>query len=132
MPRAFHSLGILVATARLLFPAPPEGAGNMIEGPAVERTTANSAIIAWTTKNPGGTDLHYAVAHYGTSGQKLGEMAKSPNRRNRSHPDMRFRVLLHGLRPGTTYYYWVESVQANGVPDGVRSRLGQFTTQREP
>lgn len=132
MPRAFHSLGILLAFARLLFPAAPESARSMIEGPAVERTTANSAIITWTTKNPGGTDLHYAVAHYGTSGQKLGEIAKSPNRRNRSHPDMRFRVLLHGLRPGTTYYYWVESVQANGVPDGVRSHLGQFTTQHGP
>jgi Fibronectin type III domain len=132
MTRAFHSLGILLAATPLLISSPPESAGGITEGPIVERATANSAIIAWTARNPGGTDLHYAMAHYGTSGQNIAEIAKSPNRRNRNQLDMRFRVMLLRLRPGTTYYYWVESVQANGTPDGVRSHLGQFTTPRGP
>jgi hypothetical protein len=45
---------------------------------------------------------------------------------------MTFRVLLQGLRSGTTYYYWVESAQANGNSDGMRSRVSQFTTPHRP
>jgi phosphodiesterase/alkaline phosphatase D-like protein len=133
MPRTFFALGILIAAAGHLFPPKIEAAGNVIvDGPTVERATATSAIIGWTTKNPGGTDLHYAIAHYGTSSQNVAETAKSPNRRNRDHADMTFRVLLQGLKPGTTYYYWVESAQANGNTDGVRSRTSQFTTPHSP
>jgi phosphodiesterase/alkaline phosphatase D-like protein len=133
MPRALTSFGIMIAAARLLVPAATEGAGStIVNGPEVERVTATSAIIGWTTKDPGGTDLHYAVAHYGTSSQNVGEIAKSPNRRNRSHAEMTFRVLLQGLHPRTTYYYWVESTQANGNTDGPRSRTGQFMTPQGP
>jgi phosphodiesterase/alkaline phosphatase D-like protein len=132
MPGAFPSFGIIVAAASLLLPAATEAAGNIIDGPTVERATANSAIISWTAKNPEGTDLHYAVAHYGTSSRSLAETAKSPTRRNRSHAEMTFRVLLQDLKPGTTYYYWVESVQANGSPDGVKSGVSQFTTPQGP
>jgi hypothetical protein len=126
MPRSFPSFGITLVAASLLFAAAP----SIIDGPTVERTTTNSAIISWIAKTPGGTDLHYAIAHYGTSSQNLSEIAKSPNRRNMSHAEMTFRVLLQRLKPGTTYYYWVESVQANGNPDGVRSGVSQFTTPR--
>jgi hypothetical protein len=45
---------------------------------------------------------------------------------------MTFRVLLQELKPGTTYYYWVESAQANGNPDGVRSGVNQFATPHRP
>jgi hypothetical protein len=126
MSRSFPSFGIMLAAASLLF------AGSITDGPTVERATINSAIISWTAKNPEGTDLHYAIAHYGTSRQNLAEIAKSPTRRNRSHTEMTFRVLLPELKPGTTYYYWVESVQANGNPDGVRSGVTQFTTPHRP
>jgi phosphodiesterase/alkaline phosphatase D-like protein len=133
MLRPYFALGILIAAAGPLFPLEAEAAANVIiEGPAVERATATSAIIGWTTRNPGGTDLHYAVAHYGTSSQKVAETAKSPNRRNRNHAEMTFRVSLEGLKPATTYYYWVESVQATGSTDGVRSRIRQFTTPHSP
>jgi len=131
MPRAMRSFGIILAVSALLLSAATE-ADSIIEGPTVERATANSAIITWTTKSPGGTELHYAVAHYGTSSQNLREIAKSPNRRNRNHADMTFRVLMQDLRPGTTYYYSVESVQATGNPDGARSGVSQFTTPQHP
>jgi hypothetical protein len=58
MPRAFPSFAVILAGATLLFAASTEAASNIIDGPTIERTTANSAIISWTTKNPGGTDLH--------------------------------------------------------------------------
>jgi hypothetical protein len=132
MTRSFPSFGITLAALSLLFPAAPGAAGNIIDGPTVERSTANSAIISWTAKNPEGTDLHYAVAHYGTSSQNLAEIAKSPNRRNRSHAEMTFRVLLQDLKPGTTYFYWVESLQADGNSDGGRSGVSRFTTPRRP
>jgi phosphodiesterase/alkaline phosphatase D-like protein len=89
---------------------------NIIQGPELESATDNSAIISWTTNNPGGSDLQYAVVHYGTDPKNLRQTAKSPNKRNRSHPSMIFRVRVDGLRPGTTYYYTVESVQATAPP----------------
>jgi hypothetical protein len=101
---------------------------HIVQGPELESATDNSAIISWTTNNPGGSDLHYAVVHYGTDPKNLSQTAKSPNKRNRSHPSMIFRVRVDGLRPGTSYYYTVESVQATGTPDGVKSALNQFTT----
>jgi hypothetical protein len=36
------------------------------KGPALEGAREDFAIIRWTTNNPGGTDVHYAVIHYGT------------------------------------------------------------------
>jgi hypothetical protein len=101
---------------------------HIIEGPAVERATNGLAIIRWVTENPGGTDLHYAVVHYGTGPEHVSQTSRSPNRRSRTLPNMTFRVRVDGLKPGTTYYYWVESVQATGAPDGVRSPVSQFTT----
>lgn len=100
----------------------------IVEGPALESATNNSAIIRWATTNPGGSDLHYAIVHYGTDPKNLGLTSKSPNRRNRNHPTMIFRVRVDGLRPGTTYYYTVESAQAEGTPDGVKNAVNQFTT----
>jgi phosphodiesterase/alkaline phosphatase D-like protein len=142
MPRTLFALGIMLGVSGMILsngiaggPGPdsdqPAGA-RITEGPVLERATAGSAIIRWTTTNPGGTDLHYAIAHYGTGRENLTQISRSPNRRNRNHADMIFRVRLDGLRPGTTYYYWVESVQANGVPDSARSSLGRFTTPRAP
>ena len=106
------------------------GRVHIVQGPELESATDNSAIISWTTNNPGGSDLHYAVVHYGTDPKNLSQTAMSPNKRNRSHPSMIFRVRVDGLKPATTYYYTVESAQANGIPDGVKSTVKQFTTLR--
>jgi hypothetical protein len=88
------------------------------------------AILRWTSTNPGGDDEHYAVAHYGADPSRLNETAKSHIRLNRNHPDTVFRVRLVGLKPHTTYYYWVTSMGGDGRDDPVKSRINQFTTPR--
>jgi phosphodiesterase/alkaline phosphatase D-like protein len=98
-------------------------------GPEPENATDTSVIVRWTGPNPGGTALHYGVVHYGTSAMKLTEVARSPNRRNPSNPDMTFRVRIVGLNAHTTYYYTVESVGATGVSDGASSPARTFQTK---
>jgi phosphodiesterase/alkaline phosphatase D-like protein len=97
--------------------------------PELESATDTSAIIRWTTINPGGTALHYGVVHYGTDAKNLTQVAQSPNRRNPSQPDMIFRVRIMGLNSNTTYYYTVESTGATGASDGVSSSVKTFKTQ---
>jgi hypothetical protein len=101
----------------------------ILHGPELEQANVhdNSAIITWTTNNPGGTDEHDGIVHYGTNPKELTETAKTPNRLNRSHPDMIFRVLLPDLKPKTTYYYTVESAQNTGKSDGVKSPVKSFS-----
>jgi Purple acid Phosphatase, N-terminal domain len=98
-------------------------------GPEPENATDTSVIIRWTGPNPGGTALHYGVVHYGTNAMNLTEVAKSPNRRNPSNPDMTFRVRIVGLNAHATYYYTVESVGATGVSDGASSPVRTFQTK---
>jgi Purple acid Phosphatase, N-terminal domain len=83
----------------------------------------------WTCNNPGGDPEHFGVVHYGTDPKNLSETAKSPNRLNPGHPDTIFRVQLLGLTPKTTYYYTVDSEEASGRSDGVRSPVKSFTTK---
>jgi hypothetical protein len=97
--------------------------------PSVESVTDTLAFIRWTTPNPGGTVLHFAVVQYGKDPNHFGFTAQSPIRINPSHSEMVFRVRMPNLEPGTTYYYKVSSEQANGKPDPAASGVNQFTTQ---
>jgi phosphodiesterase/alkaline phosphatase D-like protein len=108
---------------------PNHTAAQITAGPELEIANDTLAIIRWTTTNPGGTDLHYGIVHYGTDAKNLSQVAKSPNRRNPSHADMIFRVRIAGLNPQTTYYYTVESTGATGVNDGVSSPIKTFKTR---
>ncbi|SRR6266700_5857948 len=78
--------------------------------------------------NPGGSPVHYGVVHYGTDPHGLTETAKSPIRLNPEHASTVFRVRLDNLKARTTYYFRVDSMQANGGGDGVTSPLRQFST----
>jgi hypothetical protein len=109
--------------------APTHGGARLATGPELEIATDTLAIIRWTTTSPGGTDLHYGIVHYGTDAKNLTHIAKSPNRRNPSHPDMIFRVRIVGLNSHTTYYYTVESTGATGASDVVPSPVSTFTTK---
>jgi phosphodiesterase/alkaline phosphatase D-like protein len=100
----------------ILPPAPTAPHVRITHGPELELANPydNSVIIRWTTNNPGGTDQHYGVVHYGPNPEELSHTAKSPNRMNRNHPDMIFRVRMEGLKPKSTYYYAVDSTQGTG------------------
>jgi hypothetical protein len=97
-------------------------------GPKIELAEEHLTIINWTTNNPGGSPVHYGIVHYGTDPNSLIETAKSPIRLNPDHTLTVFRVRLDDLKPRTTYYYTVDSMEATGKCDGVKSSVNHFTT----
>ena len=99
------------------------------EGPAIERVDPNSAIITWRSNNPGGSPQHYGVVYYGTNPGELSQTAKSATRLNPTHSYTVFRVWMPNLQSRTTYYYKVDSMEANGNSDGVQSPVKEFTTR---
>jgi phosphodiesterase/alkaline phosphatase D-like protein len=117
------------ASAPQELPLAAKAAGvRVTEGPELESADETSAIIRWRSNNPGGTDDHYGVVHYGTNPKDLNQTAKSHIRLNQTHSYTVFRVRVEGLTPRTTYYYRVDSMEANGRSDGVKSALNRFTT----
>ena len=100
----------------------------IIRGPEIELAKENLTIIRWTTNNPGGSPVHYGVVHYGTDPKDLSQTAKNPIRLNPDRPSVLFRVRMDDLKPRTTYYYTVDSMEATGEGDGVKSTVKQFTT----
>jgi hypothetical protein len=114
-------------------PTTPKAARVQItRGPEIEMSKEFLTIIRWTTNNPGGSPEHYGVVHYGTDPKNLSQTAKSPIRLNPDHPVTIFRVRMDDLKPGTTYYYAVSSVESNGTDDGMKSTIKQFTTPVGP
>ena len=113
-------------------PAPAASRVRITKGPELESAKDNWAIVRWTSNNPGGSDEHFAVIHYGTDPKDLSQTAKSHIRLNRSHPETVFRVFVPNLKPGTTYYYTVDSTWANGKSDGVKSPVKRFTVPADP
>jgi phosphodiesterase/alkaline phosphatase D-like protein len=115
-------------SAKLIPPAKAAARVRITQGPDLESANDNSAIISWKSNNPGGSDEHYGVVHYGTNPEELSQTAKSHIRLNQYHSYTVFRVRVDGLKPQTTYYYTVDSEQANGASDGVKSTVKHFTT----
>jgi hypothetical protein len=112
-------------------PAPPASRVRITKGPELESARDNWAIIRWTSNNPGGADEHFGVIHYGTDPKDLSQTAKSHIRLNRAHPETVFRVVVPDLKPGTTYYYTVDSTWGNGKSDGVKGPVKRFTMPGE-
>jgi Purple acid Phosphatase, N-terminal domain len=100
----------------------------IIEGPKIELAKEHLTIISWITTNPGGSPVHYGIVCYGTDPSSLRGTAKSPIRLNPDHSSTVFRVRLDNLKSRTTYYYTVDSIEANGTSDGVVSPINNFTT----
>jgi len=138
MNKLLLRLAVTAAAGSLLFKpivaqvqAIPKAASVRItEGPAPERADDYLTIITWTSNNPGGSLDHLGVVHYGTDPKNLSQTAKSPNRLNAAHSSTVFRVRIEGLKPGTTYYYTVDSEEPNGKGDGVKSAVNQFTVKQ--
>ena len=53
--------------------------------------------------------------------------AKGHIRLNQTHPYTVFRVRLEDIKPGTTYYYTVDSMAATGELDGVKNTVYHFS-----
>jgi len=98
------------------------------QGPELESANDKSAIIRWQSNNPGGSDEHYGVVHYGTNPKELSQTAKSHIRLNQNHSYPVFRVRVEDLAPRTTYYYSVDSMGPNGNSDGVKNTVKHFST----
>jgi phosphodiesterase/alkaline phosphatase D-like protein len=138
MNRLLVELAITAAAGSLLFSnpihaqtLPPQKKGEHVEitkAPELESANSWMAIVRWTTTNPRGADEHYGVVHYGTDPEDLSQTAKGHIRLNRAHAETMFRVRLQGLKPETTYYYKVTSVDPAGENDGVESPVNKFTT----
>jgi phosphodiesterase/alkaline phosphatase D-like protein len=131
-------LAVLIAAGSLFFyspataqetPAKQARRVHIAKGPALESAQENSAIITWTSNNPGGSDEHFGVVHYGTDPKNLTQTAKSHIRLNRGHSYTVFRVRVDGLEPKTTYYYKVDSVDARSASDRVISPVKTFITK---
>jgi hypothetical protein len=116
--------------AKELPPAMKAASVRITQGPELESANDNSAIIRWRSNNPGGSDEHYGVVHYGTNPKELSQTAKSHIRLNQNHSYTIFRVRVEDLAPRTTYYYTVDSMGANGTSDGVKSTVKHFTTRQ--
>ena len=119
------------ANAYVAKPEPPAAKAPRVQitrGPELELADENSVTIRWTSNNPGGSDEHFGVVHYGTNPNDLTQTAKSHIRLNQNHTQTIFRVSLEGLAPRTTYYYTVDSTQATGESDGVKGSVAKFTT----
>jgi phosphodiesterase/alkaline phosphatase D-like protein len=138
MNRLLLKLAISAAAGSLLISntivaqiLPPQKRAARVEitkGPELELAHDDLAIVRWTTTNPRGDDEHYGVVRYGTDPEDLSQTAKSHIRLNRAHPETIFRVRMMELRPQTTYYYKVTSINSSEESDGVESPVNQFTT----
>src|SRR5258708_13390325 len=91
--------------------APKPARVRIIEGPELELARNHLTIIRWTTNNPGGSPVHYGMVHYGTDPKNLNQTAKSPIRLNPDHPSTIFPLRLDGLKPLTTSYSPLTSLQ---------------------
>src|SRR5207245_11020716 len=101
-------------------PAKKTARVEIAKGPEVELSQPHVTIIRWTTNNPGGSDVHYGVVHYGTDPKELTHTAQNPIRLNQSHPETTFRAQLRGLEPRPPYSYTVTSPDSNGQRAGVQ------------
>jgi len=139
MYRLFLKLGIMSTVCGLLYSTPAATQVSpttkkavrvrITQGPEMERVDPDFAIIRWTSNNPGGSPEHYGVVHYGTNPKELSRTAKSPIRLNPGHSYTVFRVRMDDLKPQTTYYYTVDSMEANGNGDELKSPVRHFTTR---
>jgi hypothetical protein len=132
MNRALVILAIPVLSGSLSAqqsPTTPKAAQvRIIQGPKIELAKEHLTVVNWETNNPGGSPVHYGIVHYGTDPNHLIETAKSPIRLNPDHSSTVFRVRLDNLERHTTYYYTVDSMEATGKTDGVKSSVNHFTT----
>jgi len=96
----------------------------MVGTPKVEHVDDNSAQIAWSTNVKSSSTVHY-----GTSASKLTQTAQAPWGGDTNKWSSVHRVKIEGLQPNTTYYYQVDSAQAQGTGTEAKGEVMSFQTQ---
>jgi len=97
--------------------SPPTNALTIVKGPAVEFVTPTAAVIDWSTDARSSS-----IVHYGTDKNNLDRTEQAP------WGSSFHRVAVQNLEPNTTYYFVVESSQAEGTGSGSRSMVAGFQT----
>jgi len=100
-------------------------AERITNGPVIEKLGDSWATIAWST-DVGGS----SVVRYGMDRDRLTQMAEAPYDVSHGDHGVTHRVKIEHLRPGTTYYYVVDSGQGQGTGSEARSHVEEFTTRR--
>lgn len=98
------------------------GRVRITNGPVIEHLDQNSAIIAWSTNMRSSS-----IVRYGTDPNNLTQTAEASWGQggvNNAH-----RVHINNLQPNTTYYFRVESTQAQGTGTQAKADTGQFATR---
>ena len=93
------------------------GKVRITNGPVIEEVDSNHAQIAWSTNIKGSTRVTY-----GTDMGNLSQLAEAPW----GVGGLTHRVQLKNLKPGTTYFFQVETGQAAGSE--VESHIFSFRT----
>jgi hypothetical protein len=112
-------LGISLAVSAQRSPAL-----QITDGPRVEGVGDTWAVVAWTT-NTGGS----SIIRYGTDGNSLTQTAMAPYADNEKTQHQSHRVNMKNLKPGTTYYFIVDSGQGEGTGTEAKSPVQSFTTK---
>jgi phosphodiesterase/alkaline phosphatase D-like protein len=89
----------------------------IIHGPVIESNNPTTATIAWSTNVNAST-----ILKYGANPSDLDQTAEA------RWGGTTHRVYLRHLKPGTTYYYRIESTQAQGTGSQAISGVEQFRT----
>lgn len=108
------SFAVLLGIA-LIIPAICAAQGQSVQitsGPTIESGDDHSATIAWSTNVPSSSQVWY-----GTDMNNLTQVAEAPYSGGNTH-----RVQLTNLKPGTTYYFQVESGQGRGAKGEAESQ----------
>src|SRR3954453_213448 len=79
------------------------GAQKITNGPVIEYTSDHSAMIAWSTKMPGGTYIAY--------GTDQGNLSQ---RTTKAWGGTNHRLEIKNLEPSKTYYFQVRTENSNG------------------
>lgn len=102
----------------------------IIQGPVVLDTGDTWAVISWTT-NAGG----YSIIHAGINKNNLNKRAQSlqvdGESMQESYQEQEYSHLVRigNLKPGTTYYFVVDSGHGDDTGVESRSNILQFTTK---
>ena len=87
----------------------------------VEAVSVNSATVAWSTNRRGSSRVNY-----GTDANNLNQLGET----SWGQGGLTHRVQLKNLQPNTTYYFQVETGQAQGTGGEVQSQnIQTFTTK---